>query len=319
MDKTKDISKQIKRKTFNPFMSMLTIYLDFDEDIREVVTSEKNYTNIIIDSEEELLTNEIIQKYYKTIEEDINYKEEGIQLLAKITSDITKKNVEENERFSTMYKQKKPIVTGILIGINVIVFALMYLLGKGSEDTETLMDFGANIPILIRSGDYFRLIASGFLHIGVIHLLCNMYSLFVLGPNIEHFYGRAKYILIYFFSMIMASLFVMVFQSENSVSAGASGAIFGLLGALLYFGYYYRGYIGNQVIGQIIPVIIINLVIGFITPGISNAAHIGGLIGGIAVSFMLGINDKSDKANRITGAILTVVLTGFMIYLAFFR
>ena len=319
IDKTKDISKQIKRKTFNPFMSMLTIYINFDEDIRDLLTSERNYHNIIIDKEEDLLTNEIIQKYYKSINEDMDYKEEGFELVTKITSDIAKKNIEENERFNDMYKQKKPIVTWIIIGINVIVFALLYLIGNGSEDTKTLMDFGANIPILIRGGEYYRLIASGFLHIGVIHLLCNMYSLFVLGPNIEHFYGKAKYILIYFFSMIIASLFVMVFQAENSISAGASGAIFGLLGSLLYFGYHYRGYLGNQVIGQIIPVIILNLVIGFITPGISNAAHIGGLIGGICVSFMLGINDKSDNKNRITGTILTIVLTGFMIYLAFFK
>ena len=319
ISKTKDIASQIKRKTFNPFMSMLSIYLNIDEDVREYVTSTRNYRNIIIDNEKDLENNEIIKKSYKDIVNDIDYKEEGVELLTKITSDITKKNIEENERFNDMYKQKKPIVTGILILVNIIVFILMYILGKGSEDTDTLLKFGANVPALIRGGDYYRLIASGFLHIGIIHILCNMYSLSVLGPSIEHFYGKAKYILIYFFSMIIASLFVMVFQNDYSVSAGASGAIFGLLGSLLYFGYYYRGYIGNQIIGQIIPVIIINLVIGFISPGISNAAHIGGLIGGICVSFMLGINDKSEKANRITGTILTVVLTAFMIYLAFFR
>lgn len=319
VDKTKDIAGQIKRKTFNPFMSVLSIYLDIDEDIKDIVTSERSYKNIIVNDETDLENNELIKKYYKNIAQDIDYKEEGIELLTKITSDITKKNIEENERFNNMYKQKKPIVTGIIILVNVIVFALMYIIGKGSEDTDTLINFGANIPALIRGGDYYRLIASGFLHIGIIHILCNMYSLFVLGPNIEHFYGRFKYILIYFYSMIIASLFVMVFQNDYSVSAGASGAIFGLLGSLLYFGYYYRGYLGNQVIGQIIPVIIINLVIGFISPGISNAAHIGGLIGGIAISYMLGINDKSDKTNRITGTILTVVLTGFMVYLAFFR
>ena len=218
-----------------------------------------------------------------------------------------------------MYNQKKPIVTGVIVAINIIIFALMYIIGKGSEDTDTLVTFGANIPALIRGGDYYRLISSGFLHIGVIHILCNMYSLVILGPNIEHFYGKIKYILIYLFSMIIASLFVIVFQNDYSVSAGASGAIFGLLGSLLYFGYHYRGYLGNQVIGQIIPVIIINLVIGFISPGISNAAHIGGLIGGICVSFMLGINDKEDKRGRITGSIITVVLTAFMIYLAFFK
>lgn len=319
LDKTKDISTQIKRKTFNPFMSMLTIYLNFDEDIKDIVTSKRNYKYIIINNEKDLESNEIIQKSYKNIMNDIDYKEEGFELLTKITSDITKKNVEENERFNDMFKQKKPIVTAILIVVNIIVFALMYIIGKGSEDTDTLVLFGANIPALIRGGDYYRLITSGFLHIGIIHILCNMYSLSVLGPSIEHFYGKAKYVLIYFFSMIIASLFVMVFQNDYSVSAGASGAIFGLLGSLLYFGYYYRGYIGNQIIGQIIPVIIINLVIGFISPGISNAAHIGGLIGGVCVSFMLGINDKSDKANRITGTILTVVLTAFMVYLAFFK
>ena len=317
VEKTNDIAKQIKRKTFNPFMSILSIYLDIDDEIKEYVNSFKN--TIILKDEKDLETNEVIQKYYKNIVNDIDYKEEGFELLTKITSDITKKNIEENERFNDMFKQKKPIVTGILILVNVIVFALMYILGKGSEDTKTLVTFGANVPSLIRSGDYYRLIVSGFLHIGIIHILCNMYSLSVLGPTIEHFYGKAKYILIYFFSMIIASLFVMVFQSDYSVSAGASGAIFGLLGSLLYFGYYYRGYIGNQIISQIIPVILINLVIGFISPGISNAAHIGGLIGGIAVSFMLGINDKNDKSNRITGTIITIVLTGFMIYLAFFR
>ena len=319
MDKTREIAGQIKRKTFNPFMSMLSIYLDIDEDIQEFVTSSRNYKNIVINDEKELESNEIFKKYYKNIVNDLDYKEEGFALVAKITTDITKKNMEENERFNIMYKQKKPIVTGVLILINVIVFVLMYIIGKGSEDTDTLIKFGANIPALIRGGDYYRLLASGFLHIGIIHILCNMYSLSVLGPTIEHFYGKAKYLLIYFFSMIIASLFVMVFQNDYSVSAGASGAIFGLLGSLLYFGYYYRGYIGNQVINQIIPVILINLVIGFISPGISNAAHIGGLIGGICISFMLGINEKSDKTNRITGTILTVVLTGFMIYLAFFR
>lgn len=319
IDKTKDIASQIKRKTFNPFMSMLSIYSNLDEDIKDIVNSERNYTNIIINNEKELEDSDIIKKSYKNIVNDLDYKEEGFELVTKITSDIAKKNMEENERFNIMYKQKKPIITGILILLNVIVFALMYIIGKGSEDTDTLIKFGANIPSLVRGGDYYRLITSGFLHIGIIHILCNMYSLSVLGPNIEHFYGKVKYILIYFYSMIIASLFVMVFQSDYSVSAGASGAIFGLLGSLLYFGYYYRGYIGNQIIGQIIPVIIINLVIGFIAPGISNAAHMGGLLGGVAVSFMLGINDKNDNKNRITGTILTIVLTGFMIYLAFFK
>ena len=319
IDKTKDIAGQIKRKTFNPFMSMLTIYLNIDEDIKDIISSKRNYTNIVLDDEKDLEDNEIFKKYYKGIKKDLNYKEEGFELVTKITSDIAKKNIEENERFNNMYKQKKPIITGILLGINIFIFVILFMIANFNEDEYlSLINVGANIPELIREGQYYRIISSGFLHVGMIHILCNMYSLFVLGPNIEHFYGKAKYLLIYLFSMIMASLFVMVFE-RNSAAVGASGAIFGLLGSLLYFGYHYRGYLGNQVINQIIPVIIINLVIGFLFNGISNAAHIGGLLGGICVSFMLGMNDKDDKKNRITGAIITFILTGFMIYLAFFK
>lgn len=317
--KTKNIVSQIKRQTLNPFMDMLSIYVNLDDDIKEKLTDEKHYTNISIKDEKDLLKNEVISKYYKGIDEDFNYEEEGFPLIAKITSDITKKNIEENERFNNMYNQKKPIVTWILIGINVLIFLLMYIIGKGSEDLVTLTNFGAIVPSLVKAGDYYRLLSSAFLHIGFIHLLCNMYSLYAVGPTIEHFYGKGKFVLIYLYSAIIASLFVLVFQGENTISAGASGAIFGLLGSLLYFGFNYRGYLGNQIINRIIPVIIINLFIGFTLPGISIAAHIGGLIGGVFVSYMLGINDKKEISKRITGTIFTIIFTAFMIYLAFFR
>lgn len=183
--KTKNIVRQIKRQTLNPFMDMLSIYVNLDDDIKEKLTDEKHYTNISIKNENDLLKNEVISKYYKGIDEDFNYEEEGFPLIAKITSDITKKNIEENERFSNMYNQKKPIVTWILIGINVLIFLLMYIIGKGSEDLVTLTNFGAIVPSLVKAGDYYRLLSSAFLHIGFIHLLCNMYSLYAVGPTIE--------------------------------------------------------------------------------------------------------------------------------------
>ena len=182
------------------------------------------------------------------------------------------------------------------------------------------MNFGAVSGPLIRNGDYYRLITSGFLHIGIIHLLCNMYSLYLIGPTIEHFFGKLKYIIIYLFSIIMGSLFAMLFQGNSTISAGASGAIFGLLGALLYFGFSYRGYMGNKVINEVLSVILINLFIGFSISGISNAAHIGGLIGGFLISNMLGAEVvEVDKKGRINGFILTLILTVFMIYLCFFK
>ena len=320
INKTKDIASQIKKKTLNPFMDMLTIYTDMDTSVRKLVENEKHYDYTFISDENDLLKNDVFNKYYKDIKDDIEYKEEGFELLSKITTDITKKNVEENERFNNMYNKKIPIITYILMGLNVIMFIITMIFSKGMNDANVLAKFGANIPSYIRAGDYYRIITSMFLHASIFHIACNMYSLFALGPTMEHFFGRVKYLLIYLFSGIMGSLFVMVFQGEYSITVGASGAIFGLLGALVYFGYNYRGYIGNQILKQVVPVIAINLFIGFTSSNISNAGHIGGLLGGFVVAFMLGINDdKEEKSKRITGSILTVVLTGFMIYLAFFR
>lgn len=316
--KTKNIIRQIQKKTLNPFMNVLTIFTDIGYNFNKEFDDNKRYKYIVLKEEKDLYKNEIIKEYFSDLKESIDFKEDGFELLTRITSDISKKNLEESEMYNNMFKPKKPYLTYALIVINVIVFVLMYILGSGSEDNETLIKFGANYPELIKSGEYYRLITSAFLHIGTVHLLCNMYSLYILGQNIEHFFGKVKYIIIYLLSAVFASLFVMVFNPV-SISAGASGAIFGFLGALLYFGYNYRGYIGNSLISQIVPVIIINLGIGFVTPGISNAAHIGGLIGGVAVASMVGLGIDEDKSKKINGTIITIILMAFMIYMAFFR
>lgn len=317
--KMKNIISQIKRKTFNPFMEVLTIYTETGDNLSVSINDSKKFKYVIIRNEEELLSNEIINKYYKDIKDDIDYEEEGLNLLTKIASDISKKNMEDNVRYSNMFKPKKPVITYALLLINIVVFALMNIIGNGSEDNATLVKFGAIVPDLVKGGEYYRLITSAFLHIGIAHIVANMYSLFILGPNIEYFYGKGKYICIYLYSAIMGSLFTLIFQSSHTISAGASGAIFGLLGSLLYFGFNYRGYLGNKIIGEIFPVVIINLFISFAIPGISAAAHIGGLIGGVSASFMLGAGIEEEKSKQINGLIITILLTAFTVYLAFFK
>lgn len=194
----------------------------------------------------------------------------------------------------------------------------MYVLGNGSEDINTLLNFGANVSSLTKNGEYYRLITCMFLHIGVVHIVLNMYSLYVIGTQIESFFGKFKYLIIYLFSGICGSILSIAF-SDNIVSAGASGAIFGLLGSMLYFGYHYRAYLGNVLKSQIVPIIVLNLLVGFLSSGVDNAAHIGGLIGGILISMAVGIPDKSDKNDRINGIITSVVYFGFLIYLGFIR
>jgi len=137
----------------------------------------------------------------------------------------------------------------------------------------------------------------------------------VIGPQIESFLGKVKFIVIYFFSGMMGSLLSMMFSSYASI--GASGAIFGLLGSLLYFGYHYRLYLGTVLKSQIIPLILLNLAIGFMVPGIDNASHIGGLIGGLLSTSCLGIDYKSSKEERMQGLIITTIFTVFLIYMAF--
>jgi len=106
---------------------------------------------------------------------------------------------------------------------------------------------------------------------------------------------------------------------NTSYSVGASGAIFGLLGSLLYFGYYYRIYLGEALRKDIIPVVVINLLISYLVPGIDLACHVGGLIAGVFVTMGLGIKNKSDKKDSINGWIVLILLVAFLLYMLFFK
>lgn len=319
--KTKHIAKQLKRKLLDFSMNVLSIYLDKNFYTNKIDNFDEKYISILIKDEDDFINNEYINKAYKNLRDKFTYKEEGFELISKLTKEIEEKNIKEGQEREKYMKNNKPIITYILIFINIVMFVLMYMLGNGSENTNTLIDFGANYILLTKAGEYYRLITSGFLHIGVIHLLLNMYSLYIVGTQVEYFYGKVKYIIIYLFSLIMGSLFTVALSSVNTVSAGASGAIFGLLGSILYFGVKYRGYIGNSLVNQIVPVVVLNLIIGFTTPGIGNAAHIGGLIGGYLISMAvgIGIDKKEQRSSRINGIIISAILTIFMIYIGFVR
>ncbi|MCS4483449.1 rhomboid family intramembrane serine protease [Clostridium botulinum] len=124
-----------------------------------------------------------------------------------------------------------------------------------------------------------------FLHGGLIHLALNMYALNAIGPLVEIYFGKAKYLIIYFISGILSSYFSYLFSS--SVSIGASGAIFGILGATLIIAYTNRKKGGKEFLNNIISVIVVNLILGFSIPNVDNFGHIGGLIGGVIITFVL--------------------------------
>ena len=317
--RTKQISKKIKKKTFCLNMKTLSIFINLGENVRML---NENYTINNIDCINVKKIDDI-SKYRFVIDEfpsiikDTTFTQKGFELFAKLSKEISDKSGEDAKKAESIFKKKLPIITYILIAINVLVFIGMYLFGKGSTDTRTLLQFGANYPAFIKLGDYYRLITSAFLHIGVLHLLFNMYALYIIGSQLEGFLGKIKFLIVYLGSAILGDLMSMLFF--DGISAGASGAIFGLLGSLLYFGYHYRVYLGTVVRSQIIPLIVINLLIGFSSSSINNAAHIGGLIGGVLLSMMVGIKYKTSKSEQVNGLIMTIIYTVFLVYMNFFK
>lgn len=309
--KLRRIVEQVKKKTLSFKVKVLNIYTDIEDD--KILSS-----NDIYISKEKDIENPKLINIFPNIVEKTKRTENGLEYFIKVTDNINRKNENKSKIMEKIFSYKKPIITYVIIAICTLLFILTYLFGNGSADSLTLINFGANLDILTKEGEYYRLLTCIFLHAGILHLLCNMYSLYIIGKEVENVFGKIKFLTIYILSGISGSILSLAF-SQNTISVGASGAIFGLLGALLYFGYYYRTYLGATIRKSILPVIIINLIIGFMSSGIDNAAHIGGLIAGILTSMMVGIPDKSDKTEKINGIILTIIYIGFIGYLAFGR
>ena len=154
-----------------------------------------------------------------------------------------------------------------------------------------------------------------FLHAKLYHLIFNMYALYVLGPQVERYYGKAKYLFIYIMGGLMGSVFLCVFMDANSYGIGASGAIFALLGSVAYFTYYYIATLQGLLRSQVVPVIAVNLLLGIFLPEVDVMAHFGGLIGRVLISMWIGIGDKNRKADQINGAIVFISMFLFMLYL----
>lgn len=184
--------------------------------------------------------------------------------------------------------------TSFLLTANLILFLLTLVASHqgrgggfdaralfGSIDAYTLVRFGAKYGVLIAAGEWWRFLTPIFLHGSVIHLAFNSWVLFDLGPAVEGIYGPQKFLVLYILTGA-AGVAVSLFWRPYSISIGASGALFGLIGAMIAYGYRNRGRIGDTVRNMFVRWAIYGLVFGFLVPGLDNAAHIGGLLAGIA-------------------------------------
>ena len=313
--KTKRLVSKIKKKTFSLKMQVLNIFTDLGEnvDFQKTNQDDKTYKYINIKETDDLLNNQVIQTNFRDLKNNLEFKEEGFSLFLKITNEINEKNREEAIKNDDIFAPKKIIVTYVIIGLLVLI----YLLGLFTNNQDNFINmFAVYGPFIRKYHEYYRLLTGTLLHGGLFHLLSNCYALYIIGSQIESFYGKSKYLIIYLFSAITGSLLSITLA--NNASIGASGAIFGLMGALLYFGYYYRVYIGSTWKQRILPVIVLNLVIGLIVPGIDYFAHIGGLIGGVLISMAVGLKYKHKKVENINGVILSLIFLVFLIYLGIF-
>lgn len=321
--RTKQILKKIKRKMMSFKMEALSIFVNLGDNVK---LNDKDFDNIKCADVKEIKDlskySFIINKFPNILEVE-NSNEEGLELFIKLTDDINKKNYEETKKAEDVFSKKKPVMTYVFMAICFALYFITAILSSNFMDMNlnVLVRFGAliNINMMDSKFELYRIFTSVFLHAGLIHLLCNMYSLYVIGPQLESFFGKVKYTLIFIGSGIIGNLLSLAFLQDGYVAVGASGAIFGLLGALLYFGYHYRVYLSGVIKSQIIPLIILNLIIGFMVSNINNLAHIGGLIGGVLLANALGVKYKSEKTDIINGIIMTLIFVGFLIYMIFFR
>ena len=308
--KTKRILSKIKKKTFSLHMNVMSIFLDMGDNITEDINEDPNLMCIKVKDEKDLKSNPIIDDVFPDLSSKMVYSEKGVELFMKITGDINKHNKEDAKRLEEVFKSKVPYVTFFLIAVNIIFYIVPLILGQSEIVSDSLCVWGP----AIRKGEYYRLFTGIFLHGGLLHLAFNSYALYVIGSQIESYLGKWKYAIIYLFSGLTGSL-LSITLNGNVGSVGASGAIFGLMGSLLYFGYHYRVYLGNALKNQIIPLIVLNLVLGFLSNGVDNYAHIGGLIGGAIITMALGIKDKSTEFEKTNGWIIVIIFLSFLAYM----
>ncbi len=182
-----------------------------------------------------------------------------------------------------------PFITIGLIAVNVIVFVLSEI-GGSSEDGRHMYEFGAMLTSAVaEDGEYWRLLTSMFLHFGFEHLASNMLVLFALGTTLEHGIGRLRLVLIYFVSGVGANILSQIWSmraGEEVLSAGASGAIFGLMGALVFAGLFAREWMGALSPARVALMLALSLFHG-VNEGVDNVAHIGGLFLGFLLAILL--------------------------------
>lgn len=215
----------------------------------------------------------------------------GTQMAPADLTEQEASRLEGRPPFSRVLSAQRSPGTWVLLGLISVIFVLTELAG-GSTHMPVMWRAGVEFRPLVEQGEWWRLISANFLHFGWMHFAVNAYSLYALGPMLERLYGTRRFLAIYVVAGFLGSIASLLLNGGNS--AGASGALFGLIGAMLLTGMRHQGVIPGHLRKEMrnlaLIMLIINLGFGFSHPGIDNFAHLGGLVGGFGMAAMLGPN-----------------------------
>ncbi|EPR13259.1 rhomboid family protein [Ruminiclostridium papyrosolvens] len=210
--------------------------------------------------------------------------------------------------FEIQFKAQTPWLTYIIIALNIVMYGLLQLVSMRTEIAyeQQLEPFGAKVNNLIMEGQYWRFFAPMFLHADIVHLAVNCYSIYIIGSQVEKIFGRGRFLAIYFVSGFIGSAASFAFSLNSSV--GASGAIFGLVGAMLYFSLRRPALLKSSYGANLITMLVINLAYGFMNKRIDNHAHIGGFVGGfLTTGAVYSYQEKNGKTLLKKAASLLLV------------
>ncbi len=224
-----------------------------------------------------------------------------------------------------------PTATYAIIGFTAFVYLLqlasVWIWGYAISEIDWLEIYGARFNTAIRAWELWRFITPVFLHGSMAHIFFNMYALLSIGTLLEQHFGHKRFVLLYFLAAFTGNVFSFLFTGENGYSVGASTAVFGLIGAEVIFFYQNRDLFGaqaKQAISNAAFIIAINLFIG-LSPGIDNWGHIGGLLGGMILTWFAGprwavigippqmsLADQRESHEIITGTGIVLLIFGLL-------
>ncbi|WP_125761030.1 rhomboid family intramembrane serine protease [Companilactobacillus hulinensis] len=215
------------------------------------------------------------------------------------------------------YQQEKPYVTWFLLILTLGVFVAETISG-GSENVNTLVLFGAKTNNLVQEGQWWRLITPMFVHIGVLHILMNGFTIYYVGQILEPMVGHVRFLVIYLISGVTGNLASFAFGSNNAISAGASTSLFGMFAAFLALAVIYKE---NRFLGELgksfLGLIAINLLLDLTMSGIDIWGHLGGAVGGFLVGLAAGL--PGIKRPKLIFRVLALVIIAVISYYMYIK